>query len=158
MEMEQSPNQQYFDGENARLRNLKVFVYYNLHKHCLSVRAQEGLSKGRIVLHAQALTLRNVSFRVSEAGRQRVLRERCKNVHAGLLGQLWDWVPLQPKLAGLESNPLLPSWRFFENQCRTHRTQVTYDPYKFESFVTKLNEIPVFNATVCALFDRAVYI
>ena len=58
-------------------------VYLNLHKTgFLSVRAAEGPDKGRVVGHVSAIQLEDCSFRVSEAGRQRVIRDRCKNVHA----------------------------------------------------------------------------
>lgn len=69
---------------------MKVFVYYNLHRACWSVKALEGEHKGRVVAHAQAVGLDGVEFKVSEAGRLRVLREQRKNVHAGAVGE-WVW-------------------------------------------------------------------
>lgn len=61
----------------------KVYVYRNLHKQCWSVR---DCKTKRVVAHLDCLTLRNAKFKVSEAGRQRVLREKKKNVHAGVQG------------------------------------------------------------------------
>jgi hypothetical protein len=66
---------------------VRVFVYWNLHRKCWSVRAEQGPDKGRVIAHTDHLTLANVQFRVSEAGRQRVLREGRKNVHAGCVGE-----------------------------------------------------------------------
>lgn len=67
---------------------MRVFVYWNLHKGQWSVRALEGPNKGRVIEHADSVCLSNARPRVSEAGRRRVLRERRKNVHAGVVGTL----------------------------------------------------------------------
>jgi|688.fasta_scaffold151528_4 hypothetical protein len=62
-----------------------VEVYRNLHRGCLSVRDP----KTRLVIgYADGVLLTDVTFVVSEAGRQRVLRERRKNVHAFVRGTL----------------------------------------------------------------------
>lgn len=96
---------------------LKVFAYRNLHRNCWSVKALEGKFKGRVVYYAQDLTLWHGEFKVSEAGRQRVLRENKKNVHAGVVGTIDEsainWVPMIPGKS------------------------VTYNPYKYASFVYK---------------------
>jgi hypothetical protein len=54
----------------------KVFAYRNLHRQCWSVKALEGPLKGRVIYHANDLTLGWCDFKVSQAGRQRVLREQ----------------------------------------------------------------------------------
>ncbi len=59
----------------------KVFVYKNLHKGCWSIR-QDGLVKA----HTDNVTLYNVMMKVNKKGRERVLREKRKNVHAGISG------------------------------------------------------------------------
>jgi hypothetical protein len=59
----------------------KVFVYRNLHKKQWSIK-QFGL----VVGHAEVLLIRDAEFKVGEAGRQRVLQEKKKNVHAGIFG------------------------------------------------------------------------
>ena len=87
---------------------MKVFVYFNLHKKCWSVKALEGERKGRVIRHALELSMRDVVFKVSEAGRQRVLAEKRKNVHAGVVGYLdepvvrdnWTLVRYNPYIAG----------------------------------------------------------
>jgi len=73
-------------GQTYAGGSAQVFVYWNLHKHCWSLRATHGVSKGRVIAHADLLMLRHVQPRVSEAGRRRVLAEGVKNVHAGLVG------------------------------------------------------------------------
>lgn len=99
---------------------LKVFAYRNLHRDCWSVKALEGKLKGRVIYHAKAVTLWNCTFKVSEAGRQRVLREQKKNVHAGVVGMLDEstanWIPM------------------------SMGKPVTYNPYKYDSFVYKGTE------------------
>lgn len=107
---------------------MKVFVYFNLHKKCFSIKALEGADKGRVVAHVNDVTIYNPTFKVSEAGRQRVLKERRKNVHAGVVG---EW---------------------FEHEFNTFKNveyagilgrAVTYNPYKYDCFVYKATETPV---------------
>jgi hypothetical protein len=63
----------------------QVQVYFNLHKHIFSIRDK----KTRLVIgYASDLILHNCTFKVSEAGRQRVLREKCKNVHAWIEAEI----------------------------------------------------------------------
>jgi len=69
--------------------NIRVFVYWNLHRKCWSVKALEGERKGKLVAHEEFVVLRDATPKISEAGRQRVLREKRKNVHAGVVG---EWV------------------------------------------------------------------
>lgn len=53
------------------------YTYRNLRTGGYSVR-----HRGRVVLRAPQLFLKDVTFTVSEAGRLRVIKERRKNVHA----------------------------------------------------------------------------
>lgn len=104
---------------------MKVFVYFNLHKRVFSVKALEGKDKGRVIGHRTSLAIDNPVFKVSEAGRQRVVRERRKNVHAGVVGFVtssYDWTKEEVL------------W-----------TPVLYNPYMFSSFVTMLGK-PVHTA------------
>ena len=98
---------------------MKVFCYFNLHKLCWSVKALEGPHKGLVVAHLNRVNLSDITFKVSEAGRQRVLREKRKNVHAGVVGQ-WD---------GLY-NVLSPDWN-------KEALGVSYNPYKAPTFVRR---------------------
>ena len=107
---------------------MKVFVYRNLRKNCYSVKALEGPNKGRVIAHWDALTLTDARFKVSRSGRARVLREKQKNVHAGCIG---NWEPEQ----GMD-------WDGFE---RAHA--LTYNPYRFESFVEKCTHDPVYSSS-----------
>lgn len=61
----------------------KVKVYYNLHKHVFSIK---DAKTGKVLAHGNNILLTDVEYKVSEAGRQRVLREKKKNVHAYVVG------------------------------------------------------------------------
>jgi hypothetical protein len=103
----------------------KVMVYYNLHKHTFSVK------KGGVVfLHADFVKLEDVEFRVRKGGRERVNLEKSKNVHAFVIGTLVDYCQYP-----CDSIPKEPSGDI-----------VTYNPYKYDSFVYKQTEEPVFQA------------
>ena len=96
---------------------MRVFVYYNLHKHTWSVKALEGPDKGRVVHHADTVLLQEAKPKVSQKGRERVLREKRKNVHAGVVGYLCAYG--QPLTVPQQSQ------------------EVTYNPYKYTTFVNK---------------------
>lgn len=67
----------------------RVRAYRNLHKGCLSI--QEKTPKGwRVAAHLETLVLDDARFIVKESGRQRVIREKRKNVHAYVEGVLSD--------------------------------------------------------------------
>jgi hypothetical protein len=55
----------------------KYYIYKNLHRNMFSIR-----HKGRVIEHARTIMINNASFKVNEAGRQRVLATKQKNVHA----------------------------------------------------------------------------
>ena len=119
---------------------MRVFVYYNLHKKCWSLKALSGNQKGRVVAHGDAVELKDCEFKVSEAGRQRVLRERQKNVHAGVAGTLTAFDGHKTK-AGHASDQYMTPW-FSNEHCMNMRScvfeqQVTYDPYLMRTFVLK---------------------
>lgn len=60
-----------------------VKVYKNLHKDMYSIQ-QDNV----VVAHAETVFLQDVTFEVSQAGRERVIREGRKNVHAKVVGML----------------------------------------------------------------------
>lgn len=112
---------------------MKVFVYFNLHRKCWSVKALEGDRKGLVIMHCLELFLKDVTFKVSEAGRQRVIREQRKNVHAGVVGTICD--------------PIL----------RVTWDRVSYNPYKAGHFVNSEGN-PVYNAEYASMADRKVWV
>jgi hypothetical protein len=117
---------------------MRVFVYFNLHRKCLSVKALEGERKGRVIAHADMVVLHDVTFKVSEAGRQRVIREKRKNVHAGVVGEMYM---MDGDMRVLEILEKLYS-------------PLKYNPYKYDSFVHAVNETPVHNAKRAVIATR----
>jgi len=138
---------------------MKVMVYRNLHKegNTYSIKSLEGLSKGRVIGYAYGIALQNCQLVVNEKGRQRVLKEKRKNVHAGIVGDLVAVCGYQVRmhLATLEVakyndkkwletfKPAIP---------------ITYNPFLYTSFVFKGTNIPVFKAQQVMLFNERVEI
>lgn len=113
---------------------MKVFVYWNLHKKCWSIKELEGINKGIVVGHANALILKDITFKVSNAGRLRVLKENKKNVHAGVVGTIVQIDNIQAEL-GLNS--------------------AYYNPYKVSTFVDGSKVLKT--ASKAILLNKAVY-
>lgn len=108
----------------------RVFVYRNLHKKCYSVKC---MKTKKVIAHVDSIELIGAVFKVSESGRQRVLREKRKNVHAGVVG-IWS------------------------NTGSICTDSVTYNPYRFNSFVYKNNELPIYSAWVARLDSNGIMI
>ena len=91
-----------------------VKIYKNLHNGLFSIK-----QSGVIVGHIDKICLTDVKFKVSEAGRQRVIKEKQKNVHAFVVGVVKVFSPLT----------------------KTNASRViSYNPYKFSYFYFKDNE------------------
>lgn len=91
------------------LMNEKVRVYWN------STRKMWSIKKGNNpVEHATVLVLRDCKFLVNEAGRQRVIRNKKKDVHAYVEGEI----------ISKEGLSHLPSY-----------DEIRYNPFKNETFV-----------------------
>lgn len=106
-------------------------VYYNLHKRKLSVQQKRRNERGKLVWkvieYADYMSLHDPVFKVSDAGRQRVLKEKRKNVHAYVEGY--------PNVSQI--------WKDSD-------TQVFYNPYKHETFVDGSGN-PVKNAAYVSI-------
>lgn len=104
------PEYQSFKGRQIDF-NKKVEVYKNLHNGLFSVR-QDGL----VVAHVESIVLSYPKIKVNEKGRQKVIKDKAKNVHAFITG--------------------------FPNSVNKGFTiegkrAITYNPYKFKTFVYK---------------------
>lgn len=113
---------------------MKVRVYWNLHKKCWSV---VDLSTGKVVMYCSNVLIKDPEFRVRAGGRARVLEERQKNIHAFVVGELIGADMRDMKPEGIE---------------------VTYNPYKYGSFVTKLSEQPVHRANIAYCEHKTVFV
>jgi hypothetical protein len=93
---------------------MKVRVYRNLHRKMYSIQTYIKGKGWRVTGHAESVTLANANFVVNDAGRERVRREKRKNVHAYVIGTLTT----------------LPDPYSFQD-CAN---RVSYDPYEMDSF------------------------
>ena len=100
----------------------KVAVYRNLHKNCWSVKCMKSK---KVIAHLDHIFLERCKLKVSEAGRQRVLKERRKNVHAMVVG-------------------------FIAKNIVATDTLAYYNPYKVATFVDK-NQNPVLESSFVEL-------
>lgn len=73
------------------------------------------------VEHTNEIFIRNATFKVSEAGRQRVLKQKRKNVHAFILGERFPFIP----------------------KSFVYRDEVSYNPYKGENFIITKEDKPL---------------
>lgn len=113
----------------------KVFVYKNLNKNMWSIRAEAGPAKGKVIGHAHYVRLYDCKFRVSEAGRQRVLRTKQKNVHAGVVGIL-----AEEDIEWTEVGQLyLKDYKFvaLHRDIGGFSYRVSYNPYANKKFFAK---------------------
>jgi len=107
------------------LKGEKVMVHFNLHKNTFSVTY-----KSRVIMNADYVKLTNVEFRVRQGGKNKVREEKNKNVHAFVIGELVNYCKYPCENIPQESNDNI----------------VTYDPYKYDSFVYKSTEQPIYRA------------
>lgn len=112
---------------------MRVEVYFNLHKHTFSVR---DCKTGRVFAHSNYVTIRDPKFVVRQSGRNKVLQERKKNVHAFVRGELEDLL-----CRGLDDLV----------ETVTQGKPVTYNPYKYASFVYADTEQPIDKARMACL-------
>ena len=98
----------------------QIRVYYNFHKKLFSVQEKVN-GNWKVVEHTNEIFIRNATFKVSEAGRQRVLKEKKKNVHAFIIGERFPFIP----------------------KSLVYRDEVSYNPYKNENFIITEEDQPL---------------
>jgi hypothetical protein len=113
----------------------KVFVYYNIN---LSNKLKspyfsiKDIKTGKVIGHDTKIMLKDAMFKVLQSGRQRVINTGRKNVHAGAVGFLTHETPVELPIS------------------------ITYNPYKYNSFVVKNTEEPIHKAKLVSFIDRKV--
>lgn len=110
-----------------------VLVAYHLHKKCLSIRDRKSR---RVITYRNHIALQNVTFIVHQRGRERVLMEQRKNVHAFIAG----------KIVQSEDLPSLLEWRV-----------AYYNPYLTREFIDKETLIPLLSADWVICSDKMIY-
>ena len=63
--------------------NKKIEIYFNLHKKTWSVRQE-----GKVVQHTNFICVRDPQYVVRKTGKEKVRREKRKNVHAFVRGYI----------------------------------------------------------------------
>lgn len=103
----------------------RVSVYRNLTRKCLSV-----MIDGKVVEYVDSIVLTHARLTVRPAGRRKVLETKQKNVHAFITGTVSCVSPNTFDTTGME--------------------EVTYNPYKYETWVMKdkTSERPILSEIV----------
>jgi hypothetical protein len=113
----------------------RISVYWNLHTRNYSLKDSGSRLRrperssgrgGRVFAHQDIVLLRDCTFKVWEGGRQRVLREGQKMVHAFVCG-----TPVKPQ--DLPTHLGCPE-------------RVRYNPYETKTFVRADSGEPIFEA------------
>lgn len=105
---------------------MRVKVYFNLHKKVFSVMDKKTR---KVIAHTDTIILKNAKFTVSKSGRERVLREKKKNVHAFVEG---DWKK--------------------DQELFLKRNTVRYNPYEADYFINVLTGKKIETSAWCDLF------
>ena len=108
----------------------EVECYFNLHKKVFSIK---DVKTDIVLAHADHVGLFDCEFKVSEAGRQRVLREQRKHVHARVRGK---YIPYRVDCINMREG--------------------YYNPYKTETFVDKENGTALHKADLVVLEDKQI--
>jgi hypothetical protein len=120
------------------MKDKRVMVYRNLHYKKDVVWSGKSLSLGQVMFHKTFVYLKGgVKLKVSKAGRNRVLQDRKKNVHAGVVGIV----------ARDDDGMALSGW-----------LKVKYNPYKYESFVLADTEQPIYEAKEAYINEEGVFV
>lgn len=100
----------------------KCSVYWNSHKKLFSVR-----KNNKVIAHRKTLYLKNCDFIVNEKGRQRVIKEKRKNVHAFIVGEITNKKELNNFL------------------------EIEYNPYRGKNFHIKDSKTSILFSDYCCL-------
>lgn len=118
---------------SADVTGHEVSAYFNLHNKHWSLKQK---ATGRVMGHTRHVVVHGASFKVGEAGRQRVIREQQKNVHAFVRGKAEHVEPHEPP---------------------EHAVPVSYNPYKAGHFYRKDTGEAVHHADTVHMTPRGVF-
>jgi len=112
---------------------MKVDVYLNLNRDCVSVKSRESETYGKVVSHEPKVHLRDVEFVVQPAGREKGREQKVKNVHAFVRGK-WD-----------------------ENVTIHDGDYVTYNPFRHDHFYSPELDAYVAEASEVAVTRKGAF-
>lgn len=113
------------------MKQAKYYIYRNLHTDTFSIRY-----RGKVIAHPRSFIAKNVTFKVNEISRQRVLREQRKNVHAFVVCDEWK------ELHVISWSSIL---------------KINYNPYKYSSFTFQGKSIKTYK-TVLGIGGKDLYL
>lgn len=130
-----------YKGRNV-LPGQRVQVYRNLKFKDRVIYSVRDAKTGLVLGHAETLLLSRCWFIVREKGRQRVLKERKKNVHGWIEGSF-----------GIVHAG--------DDRIFSEGVKVTYNPYENESFMvhsstTEDGKLPIFKSNVVWMDEKDV--
>ena len=100
-------------------------IYRNLHRQSFSIQGYLKEKKGyRVVDRANVAVMENVIFKVMQRGREKVIEEKRKNVHAFVMPEKYKHISKRAKS------------KYNTDELR----EIYYNPYKYNSFVYKDTE------------------
>ncbi len=109
------------DG-NKLEKGQRIQVYRNLRKNNFSIR---DLKTRRVIAYGTDIILSNIRMYVQKGGRERVIREKWKNIHAFVSGTY----------EGVNYVDLTQDWEV-----------IYYNPYTTETFINKTTGKAIFSA------------
>lgn len=121
----------------------KYYAYRNLNTGGFSIK-----QKGIVCERTMVFVMTNAEFRVSEAGRQRAIRDQQRNVHAYVCADSYESYELDDDRTMSIGINVLNNELF---------TEVTYNPFYLDSFVTADKKIPVTTSEFIVAIQDKVY-
>ena len=133
---------------------MRVRLYRNLSpkyrkQRAWSIMAMEGPRKRRVIDIVDAAIIRDATFVISEAGRQRVIRDQSRNVHAFVDGKLLKTFPVNSLPKDVDGDDLLPGDQV--------DVRIGYNPYTYTSFMREDCEEPVERSRLVIAAPEGVY-
>lgn len=119
---------------------MKVAVYWNFHKKIFSIQSRDKETYGLVVSHLKSAVVALPKFVIRQAGREKVLKEKKKNVHAYIVGHLIKDVPMS-----------FTNWDE-EKGYNSRARLISYNPYKDTTFVTVDTKEEVSSAAMARLW------
>ena len=113
-------------------------IYRNLHKGNFSIQSHVQEKGGyRVTDRATSAILQNCTFKVYENGRQKVLKEKRKNVHAYVESKSYKHIQGEIDVSNLK--------------------EIYYNPYEYDSFVYKDTKKAVVSLTRILVYNNKLY-
>ena len=137
---------------------MRVEIYRNLHNGKLSIR--DAKTK-QVIGHAARVYLHQAEFKVSQAGRKRVLREKRKNVHAVVNGVLGKAEAFQ-SYKGRDISPYQHYYSIFNPEFGnevlgiSRLYDITYNPYRFSQFWREDIDASVMRAPLVRIMPESI--